>query len=93
MTTGNAASLPARLPPAATAAGYHRRRRRRILPLKGSRPLHDVPRAAEGAAAPHHRVRCRRRQLRLRPRDPFKRVLGGGGCLSGGGLFGGAAAS
>jgi hypothetical protein len=92
VTTGDAASLPASLSPAA-AAGYYRRRRRRILPLEGSRPLHDVPRAAEGPAAPHHRVRRRRRRLRLRARDPFKRVLGGGGWLGGGGLFGGTATS
>ncbi len=92
VTTGDNASLPASLSPA-TAASYHRRRRRRILPLKGSRPLHDVPRAAKWAAAPRHRVR-RRRRLCLRARDPFKRVLGGGGCLGGGGnLFGGAAAA
>jgi hypothetical protein len=92
VTTGVHSSLPASLPPTA-AAGYDRRRRR-ILPLEGSRPLHDVPRAAEGPTAPHQRVRRRRRRLRIRTRDPFERVLGGGGCLGGGGgLFGGAAAS
>jgi hypothetical protein len=92
VTTGDAASFPASLPPTA-AAGNHRRRRR-ILPLEGSRPLHDVPRAAEGAAAPYHRVRRRRRRLWIRTRDPFERVLGGGGCLGGsGGLFGGTAAA
>jgi hypothetical protein len=90
VTTGDAASLPASLSPAA-AAGNHRRRRR-ILPLEGSSPLHDVPRAAERAAAPHQRVR-RRRRIRFRARDPFERVLGGGGCLGGGGLFGGTAAA
>jgi hypothetical protein len=89
VTTGDDTSFPAWLP--SDAAGYNRRRRCRILPLEGSRPLHDVPRAAEGAAAPHHRVRRRRRRLRIRTRDPFERVLGGGGCL--GGLIGGAAAS